>query len=82
MFCPPAPRLSVPFGAACTSQRVGMVGEKCDLALGSSMFLLRLRLSVEVGWMARGETMQGTHERFPLSTRKDVRSTSNEDQNE
>lgn len=30
----------------CTSQRDGTVGEKCDLALGSGMFLLRLRLSV------------------------------------
>lgn len=55
----------------CTSQRVSTVGKKCDLALGSGMFLLRLRLSVEVEWTGGGgRTRQGTHERIPPSSRK------------
>lgn len=68
---PPTPTLFSPLGAGDVAL-MRWYGEKCDLALGSGMFLLRLRVS---------GTRQGTHERISLSGRKDVQSKSNEDQN-
>lgn len=68
----------------CTSQRVSTVGKKCDLALGSGMFLLRLRLSVEVEWTGweGGGPGRGHMKGSLRQAAKDVRLTSNEDQNE
>lgn len=68
---PPPPPLFSPLGAGDVAL-MRWYGEKCDLALGSGMFLLRLGVS---------GTRQGTHERISLSGRKDVPSKSNEDQN-